>query len=105
MMGSVSNSLKVDIEELSKLGEYLLKSDFNDNFDKLDKEMSKITGSWLDLEGDHFKEVFQSFVTDAKKISDCVEDLGDFAKGMSTKYKETLDDHTSEMKKIVESIG
>ena len=105
MMSSVSDSLKVDIGKLSSLGDYLKNSDFNNNFEKLNTEMSKITGSWLDLEGDHFKEVFQSFITDAKEISDCVENLGDFAKKMAASYQETLDNHSAEMKNILGRIG
>lgn len=104
-MQNVSDGLQIDISQLSELGEYLTDSDFNSNFEKLNNEMSKVTDSWLDLEGEHFKTVFTSFITDAKQISDCVDKLGEHAKKMATSYQGTLDDHTSEMKSVLESIG
>ena len=99
-MSDSKGSLKVDIDQLSTLGDNLKKSDFDSNFEKLKSEMSKITDSWLDLEGEHFREVFESFVTDAKKISDCVELLGDFASKMANSYQGTLDSYSAEMKSV-----
>jgi len=57
--------------------------------------MSELTDSWFDLEGEHFKTVFQSFMQDAKKINDCVTELGEFATAMSEEYQTILENHVS----------
>ena len=97
---NVADILKVDITKLSTLGDNLLASDFNFDFDQLNQKMSEITNSWLDLEGEHFQTVFESFVTDAKTIHECVENLGTFAKERAAGYMDTLDQYTAEMNKV-----
>ena len=78
----------------------------NEGFDKdflaLSNKMSELTDSWLDLEGEHFKNVFVSFMTDAKKINDCVVQLGQFATEMSTSYQTTLNEHANELNRALQ---
>lgn len=104
-MDNVSDGLKVDFTQLSELGNYLKNADFDSDFEKLNKEMSQITTSWFDLEGEQFKNVFESFVKDAKKISDCVDSLGEFSTNMSKEYEASLVDYTAKMKEVLDNVS
>ncbi len=96
-----SDKLKVDLQSLADLGSFLSNEDFDKDFEALSTAMSELTSSWMDLEGEHFKTVFQSFMNDAKKINGCVETLGAFATTMSSKYQETLNTHLEQLKSVV----
>lgn len=93
--------LEVDFKQLSELATYLMNEQFDKDFSALSNKMSELTDNWFDLEGQHFKTVFTSFMNDAKKINDCVVQLGNFANEMVGNYQTTLNDHVEQMKRVV----
>ena len=95
------DKLKVDFAQLSELGKYLSNEDFDKKFQELSTNMSTVKDSWFDLEGENYEKVFTAFVTDAKKISDCVEVLGSFSSGMAVKYEDTLNTYVEKMKSVL----
>ena len=95
-----SDFLKVDIEGVSDLGTYLKNADFKDKIQSVSDEVVKLEDSWFDLIGEEYRNIFTDFLRDAKKIDDCVIQLGDFSTDMSEKYKDALEQSTNKIKEI-----
>ena len=96
-----SDVLEVDFQQLSDLGSFLTNENFDKDFLALSNKMSELTDNWMDLEGEHFKNVFVSFMTDAKKINDCVVRLGQFATTMTGDYQNTLSEHAEKLERVL----
>lgn len=96
-----SDILQVDIQKLGELATYLNNEGFDKDFTALSNKMSELTDNWMDLEGEHFKNVFVSFMSDAKKINDSVVKLGQFANEMANNYQTTLSEHAEELNRVL----
>ncbi len=91
--------LFVKTEELLAFGEYLVKTqtELDSLLTDLDSKMSTITTGWNDSEGTEYVAKFKTFIVEAKKISVEVNNLGTYAKNISSNYDQILSESLGKM--------